>query len=155
MRSFDGTKMSELVGVLIHSRLSNINKNTDMGPYRDDGLIIIRNPNGRKVNSYRKRIPNALEFLGFEITIYTNLKIVNFLDVTLNLNLKERHIRNLFKKRERHTHLHRHVFKPPTSNIKQMPKWISRRLSDNSSKINIFNKYNHIYENALQNGSYK
>ena len=53
-----------------------------MGLYRDDGLILIRNPNG--LNSYRKRISNALKLLGFNITIYTNLKIINFLDVTMN-----------------------------------------------------------------------
>ena len=56
-----------------------------MGLYRDDGLIIIRNPNGSKLDSYRERISNALKLVGFWITIHTNLKIVNFLDVTLNL----------------------------------------------------------------------
>ena len=49
------------------------------------GLIIIRNVNGPKLDCYRKRIPNTLKLLGFKITINTNLKIVNFLDVTLNL----------------------------------------------------------------------
>ena len=48
---------------------------------RDDGLIINRNPNGPKQDSYRERISSALK-LGFRITICTNLKIVNFLDVT-------------------------------------------------------------------------
>ena len=42
-------------------------------------------PNGPKLDSYRKRIPNALKLLRFKITINTNLKIVNFSDVTLNL----------------------------------------------------------------------
>ena len=35
-------------------------------------------------NNYRKKISNALKLLGFKITIYTNLRTVNFLDVTLN-----------------------------------------------------------------------
>ena len=56
-----------------------------MGLYRDDSLIIIRNPNGPKLDSFKKRISNTLKLLGFNMTTYTNLKIVNFLDVTLNL----------------------------------------------------------------------
>ena len=56
-----------------------------MGLYIDNGLIIIRNPNGAKLDSYRKKIFNALKMLGFKTTIHTNLKTVNYLDVTLNL----------------------------------------------------------------------
>ena len=85
MGSFDGAKVCKLVGALILSKLSNIINNTDVGLYKDNGLIIIRNPNGPKLDSYRKKISNALKMLGFKITIYTNLKIVNFLNVTLNL----------------------------------------------------------------------
>ena len=85
MGSFDGSKVIELVIALILSQLSNIIRNTDMGLYRDDGLIIIRKPNGPKLDIYMKRISNALKLLGFKIIIYTNLKIVHFLDVTLNL----------------------------------------------------------------------
>ena len=79
---------------------------------RDNGLIIIRNPNGPKLDSYRKRISNALKLLGFKITINTNLKIVNFLDLTLNLK------KDTFEpqKIERYTYLHTHFFKPPTLN---------------------------------------
>ena len=75
--------MCELVGALILSQLSNIFKYTDI--YRNDGLIIIRNPNGPKIDRCRKRISNALKLQGFKITIYINLKIENFLDLTLNL----------------------------------------------------------------------
>ena len=85
MGSFDGTEVCELVGVLILSQPSRIINNTDLGLYRDDGLIIIRKPNGPKLDNYRKRISNALKLLGFKSTIHTNLKTVNFLDITLNL----------------------------------------------------------------------
>ena len=86
MGSFDGAKVCELVGALILAQLSNIIKNTDMGLYRDDGIIIIRNPNEPKLDSFRKRISNALKLLGFKINIHTNLKIGNFLDVTRNFS---------------------------------------------------------------------
>ena len=100
----------ELIGVLILSQLSSIIRNTDKGLYRDDVLIIIRNPNGPKLDSYRKRICNVLKLFRFKFTIYTNLKIVNFLDVTLNLN------KGTFEpyKKEQYTYLHTHFFKLPT-----------------------------------------
>ena len=69
----------------ILSQLSRIINNTDLGLYRDDGLIIIRKPNGPKLENYRKKISNALKLLGFKSAIHINLKTVNFLDITLNL----------------------------------------------------------------------
>ena len=36
-----------------------------------------------------------------------------------------------------------------------MPKSISRRLSDNSPNIDIFNKYKHVYDNALKSSGYR
>ena len=142
MGSFDGVKVCKLVGILILSQLSNISKNTDMELYRDDGLIIIRNPDGPKLEIYRKKIYNALKLLGFKITIYANLKIVNFLNVTLNL------------RKDTHNFIHTSSNYPP-SIIKQIPKSINCRLSNNSSNVDIFNKYKHIYNNAQNNSSYK
>ena len=141
-----------MVSALILSQLSNIIKNTDMGLYRDDGLIIIRNPNGPKLDSYKKRISNALKLLGFRITIHTTLKIVNFLDVTLNL------IKGTFEpyKKENDTPIYIHTSSNhPTSIIKQISKFINHRLSDNSSDIGIFNKPKHIYDNALKYSGYR
>ena len=84
MGSFDGAQVYKQVCALILSQLSNIIKNTDMGLYKDDGLIIIRNPNGPKLDSSRKNIFNVLKLLEC-ITIKTNLQMINFLDVALNL----------------------------------------------------------------------
>ena len=118
-----------------------------MGLYRDDGLIIILNPNGPKLDSYRKKISNALKLMGFKITIYTNLKIVNFLDVTLSLN------KGTFKpyKKENDTPIYIHTsLNHPPSVSKQIPKSVSRKQFDNSSNIGIFNKYKRVYDNALK-----
>ena len=120
--------------------------------YRDDDLIIIRNPNGLKLDSYRKGISNTLKLLGFKITIHTNLKIVDFLDVTLNLS------KGTFEpyKKENDTPIYIHTcLNYPPSVIKQIPKSISYRLFNNSSNIRISNKYKHIYYNALKYSSYR
>ena len=76
-------------------------------------LIIISNQNGAKLDSHKKRISNALKLLRFRITIHTNLKIVNFLDVTLSLS---KGTFEHYKKRKWHTNLHTHFFKPPNLN---------------------------------------
>ena len=118
-----------------------------MGLYRDDGLIIIRNPNGPKLDNYWKKISNALKLLGFKITIYTNLKTVNFFDVTLNLG------KGTYKsyKKDNDTPIYIHTSSNhPPSITKQIPKSISRRQSSNSSNIDIFNKHKHIYGKALK-----
>ena len=131
----------------ILSQQSNIIKNLDMGLYRDDGLINIWNPNKPKLDSYRKRISNALKLLGFKITIYTNLKIVNFLDVTLNL-----------KKGKFEPHKKKRMIHPSTYTLLQTTHSQSSNKYQNqfnSSNINIFNKGQHIYNNALKNSSYK
>ena len=77
----------------------------------------------------------------------------NFSDVTLNLR---KGIFELYKK-ENDTTINIHIFSKYTpSIIKQIPKSISPILSDNSSNIDIFNKYKHIYDNAQKkNSGYK
>ena len=135
MGSFDTTK---LLGSLILFQLSNIIKNTDMGQYRVD---IIRNPNGPKLVSNRKRISDALKLLGFRINININLKIVNFLDVTLYL--KKVTFEPYKKENNIPLYIHTSANYPP-SIIKQITESISHRLSNNSSNIDIFYKNKHI-----------
>ena len=66
--------------------------------------------------------------IGFSIDIQTNLKEVDFLDVTLNLKMVL--TRNLMT---------RCVISTPTQIIKQLPNSISERLSKNSSNQKNFN----------------
>ena len=146
MGSFDGVEVCKFVGVLILSQLSRIINNTDMGLYRDDGLIIIRKPNGPKVDNYRKRISNSLKLLGFKSALHTNLKTVNFLDIRLNLT---NYTYEPYKKDNIPIYIHTSSNHPP-SITKQIPKSISRKLSSNSSNIDIFNKHKHLHDDALK-----
>ena len=52
---------------------------------RDDSLILLRNTNGHLTDKIRNNIIKLFKEIGFKIEIETNLKIVNFLDVTFNL----------------------------------------------------------------------
>ena len=58
---------------------------SDIGLYRDDGLILIRNINSQQTDRLRNRIIKKLQSIGFKIEIVTNLQEVHFLDVTFNL----------------------------------------------------------------------
>ena len=86
MGSYSGAEICELVGIYILSRLSTIIDKKDWGHYRDDDLLVLRNVNKQQIVRVRKSVIQLFKDTGFLIDVVTNLKIVNFLDITLNLN---------------------------------------------------------------------
>ena len=56
------------------------------GLYRDDALLILRNVNGQQIDRMWKNIIKIFKDIAFAIDVETNLKIVDFLDNTCNLN---------------------------------------------------------------------
>ena len=58
----------------------------DCGLYRDDGLLVLRKVNGLQIDRVNKNVIQLFKDIGFLIDIVTKLKIVNFLDITFNLN---------------------------------------------------------------------
>ena len=54
MVSYNGAEISELVGIYILSRMSNIIDKNDCGLYRDDSLLVLRNVNGQQIDRVRK-----------------------------------------------------------------------------------------------------
>ena len=132
--TYDTAYICELVGIPILSQLSRITDKENKGLYRDDRLIIIKEPNGPKLDKYRKKITNALKLLGFKITIITNWN--NKLP-RRNIKFRKRNIQTFQKKKM----IHLSIYTPP-----QTTHW----QSDNSSNINIFNSKKNIYNNALK-----
>ena len=55
----------------------------NVGLYRDDKLDRLRN--GPKVEPRRKQIIQIFKICGLNITVKTNLKTIDFLDVSLDL----------------------------------------------------------------------
>ena len=84
--SYDGAEICELVGIYIQSKLAKLIDKKNLGLYRDDGLILLKNTKGREVDQIRKKVIKIFKDVGFKIEIKTNLKIVDFLDVTMNLS---------------------------------------------------------------------
>ena len=78
MGSYDGAEICELVGISILKSLEDKIDKQDIGLYRDDGLMILRNANGQKTDKTRKYIIKVMKDLEFQIEIKINLKEVNF-----------------------------------------------------------------------------
>ena len=61
------------------------NKN-DLGLYRDDGLVVLKNKSGPQLEQVKKNIQKIFKGHELDINIQCNMKIVNYIDVTFNLN---------------------------------------------------------------------
>ena len=152
MGSYDGAEVCELGGTYILNSLSNFIEKTDIGLYRDDGLLVLKNAKGRTIDLTRKKIIKCFSDFGFHLDIQTNLKIVNFLDITFNLSNNT--YKPYKKPNDKLQYIHTSSNHPPQI-IKQLPQSISKRLSTNSSSNEIFNESKYEYEEALQQSGYK
>ena len=85
MGSYDGAEICKLVVIDLLFLLANIIDKNSSGLYLDDGLILLGNVNRQNMDRIRKNVTKIFKEVGLKIEIRTNLKIVNFLDVTFNL----------------------------------------------------------------------
>ena len=90
--------------------------------------------------------------IGFKIEIETNLKIVNFLDVTFNL--ADSTYRPYRKPNDNLLYIHTSSNHPPQV-IKYRPDSIKERLSNNSFNEQVVNSAKPEYEKVLKDSEYK
>ena len=82
MGSYDGAKVCDLEGLYILSQLQNLNLN--IGLYRDDSLAVgPQTP--QQLDHVRTEICRIFKENKLKITIHANMKRVDFLDVTIDL----------------------------------------------------------------------
>ena len=108
--------------------------------------------NGQQIDKLRKKITKIFKEIGFKIDIETNLKIVNFLDITFNL------INGSYKPYKKPNDALLYINKNSNHQpqlINELPKTINDRLSRNSSNADIFSSSKEEYETALKNSRYK
>ena len=140
MGSIDGAEVCELIG-----------KN-NVGLYRDDGLVLLKNASRPQSERTRKDISREFKRQGLNISISANLKICNFLDVTLNLADGSYYP---YRKPNNETlYIDTNSNHPPTI-IKHLPAAIGRRISDISSNKELFNKAKPNYESALKRSGHE
>ena len=85
MGCWDGAEVCELTGAYILGRLTSFFNISNIGLYRDDGLAILKATSGSEAERIKKKIVKVFKDQGLRVTIQTNLKTVDFLDVTFNL----------------------------------------------------------------------
>ena len=82
MGSYHGAEGCELVGLFILSQLNQIN--FEGGLYRDDGLVICKGTRRQNENT-KKQLCEIFRRNKLKITVEVNLKVIDFLDVELDL----------------------------------------------------------------------
>ena len=152
MGCFDGAEVCELVGTFIFNKLKNVFQNSTFGLYRDDGLAVIKGLSGPEIERLKKNIVKTFKDCGLNITIEANLHTVTYLDVTFDLG---KGVYLPYRKPDnRPVYINSCSNHPPTV-IKQLPKSISKRLSDLPSSEDIFEKTKLAYRNTLNKSGFQ
>ena len=100
----------------------------------------------KKCDGIRKRLYKLFDEFGFRLDIKTDLKITDYLDVTLNL---------YHRKRNQDLRYVNRGSNHPTQVFKHVPKGIEHKLSNISSNKEIFERSKQEYEEALKNDGYR
>ena len=152
MGAYDGAEMYELVGTYMLNLLSKKYNKNDFGLYGDDGLAVLKNKSGPQSEQVKKNIQKIFKDHGLDIIIQCNMKIVNYLDVTFNLN--DGTYKPYTKLNNEIKYIHKNSNHPP-SVIRQIPLSIESRLSTISFNEKIFQEAVTPYQKALQNSGYR
>ena len=150
MGAYDRTEEWELVGSFLLYALSLKYNKTNTGLYRDDRLAVFRNVSGTHCEKIKKEFQKLFWQHGLKLIIKCNLKIVDFLDVTLNLT--DSTYKPYHKPNDEICYIHKES-NHPLSIMKQLPT--ETRLSKLSSNVKVFNKSVPIYQEALDKSGYK
>ena len=152
MGADDGGEVCELIGSFLLNLLGRQYDTKNIGLYRDDGLSIFKNCSGPQMEKIKKRLQKVFKNNGLDAIIECNMKIVNYLDVTFNLN--DGTYRPYQKPDSKIQYIHVESNHPPNI-IKQSPKTIEKRLSHLSSSEEIFSESVLFYGDKLHQPGYQ
>ena len=148
MGSFDGAETCELAGLFLLSQLTHLGVN--VGLYRDDRLATCtKSP--KQVEAIKKEMRKIFKHNSLQITLEVNTKVVDFLDITLDVRTAT--YKPYKKPNSKIPYIHKQSNHPP-SIIKNLPKSINKRLSTNSKNAQIFNEACPPYTEALKKNGY-
>ena len=149
MGSYDGAETCELVGYYLLAQLQQL-PNIEIGLYRDDGLAVTT-LTPKETERIKKQICNVFKNNNLKITIEANKKVINFLDVTLEMNTEK--FKPYAKPTNTPLYVHSKSNHPP-SIIKNIPESVNRRLSVISSVAGVFDEAAKPYQEALGKSGY-
>ena len=132
------------------SELKKLKINVNLGLYRDDGLGI-SNSTPRQIENFKKKICTVFKNHGLNITITANSKVVQFLDI--EMNLEEGTYKPFIKPNDSPVYVHRLSNHPP-SITKNIPVAVNKRLSARSSSQDMFDSVKGVYQESIENSGY-
>ena len=151
MGSYHGAEVCELVGLFLLSKITTLFGVNKVGLYRDDGLAVLNGISDQGTDNMRKDLEKIFTDEGLGISVDTNLRITDFLDITLNLDTGKYYPYR--KPNNLPLYVHKKSNHPP-SIIKQLPLMINKRMSDISYDKEEFDKSKPMYEKALRESGY-
>ena len=151
MGSYDGAEICELVGLFLLNELSKHFEKSEIGLYRDDGICCFINQSGPQMEKRKKKICKIFRDNSLTITTECNMIVTDFLDLTLDL--KNEKYCPYRKANSDPLYIHANSNHPPTI-IKQIPSMISKRISNNSSSQDEFDKVAPTYNKALADSGF-
>ena len=149
MGSYDGAETCDLVGLYLLSILTEKFGN-NIGLYRDDGLAVFNAPKS-ETERIKKQLCKVFQENGLAVTIDANKKVVDFLDITLDL--QKGTYGPYMKPGNTPTYVHRHSNHPPAI-TKNIPIAVNKRLTAISANEEIFNNAAPPYQEALRKSGY-
>ena len=114
-------------------------------------MSVFKNKSGNPLQRIKKNLQKTFKDFSLEIVAESNLKIVNHLDVTLNLN------NGSFKPYHKPDDIIQYINKEsnhPPSIIEHLPASTENRLSNNSSDEKMFKEAAIYYEDTLNKAGY-
>ena len=122
----------------------------NIGLYRDDGLAVCA-LSCQEIEDKKKELCNIFKNMGLAIVSEANSKVVNFLDITLNLTtgifkpyMKENDVPVYVNSKSNH---------PPVV-LENIPLGVNRRLSRISANKDVFDHAAPSYQRALQSSGF-
>ena len=85
MGAYDGAEVWESVGTILLEKINEICNKINIGLDRDDVLSIFRNKSGTQLEKTKKKLKRLFKECDLIITLESDQKVFNYLDVTLNL----------------------------------------------------------------------
>ena len=149
MGSYDEAETCELVGCYLLSQLKQI-PGIEVGLYRDYGLAIL-NHTPMEMEKAKKQICQIFANNNLKITVDADKKVVNFLDVTLDLNTGK--FKPYSKPSTTPLYVHSQSNHPPNI-LRNISVAINRPLSSISSDHEVFNEASAPYQEALRKSGY-
>ena len=149
--AYDGAEVCELVGIFILYQLSRKYNKNNIGLYRDDGLAVFKNINGQQAEKIKRHFQNIFHKINLNVIVKCNLKIVDYLDVILNLS--DGSYKPFDKPNSEINYIHRES-NYPLSIIKKLMLSVESRLSKLSFDENVLIQAASVYQEALNRTGY-